>query len=48
MRARFSREETTRRWEMARDLMRGRDLRALLIFGHSGVNRHSQAKEQTP
>ncbi|HET6946936.1 MAG TPA: Xaa-Pro peptidase family protein [bacterium] len=43
MRARFSREEMARRWAMARDLMRGRDLRALLIFGHSGVNRHSQA-----
>ena len=47
MRARFSREEMARRWERARDLMRGRDLRALLIFG-PGVNRHSQAKEQTP
>lgn len=43
MRARFSPGEMARRWEMARALMRARDLRALIIFGHSGVNRHSQA-----
>ena len=32
-----------RRWELSRDLMREHELIGLLVFGHSGVNRHSQA-----
>jgi Xaa-Pro aminopeptidase len=32
-----------RRWELARGLMDRHDLRALLLFGNSGVNRHNQA-----
>lgn len=43
MRARFSRAEMARRWTLARHLMRAVDLQALIVFGHSGVNRHSQA-----
>lgn len=40
---RFSSGEMTRRWALARDLMRQRDLTGLLVFGNSGVNRHNQA-----
>jgi Xaa-Pro aminopeptidase len=32
-----------RRWRLARGLMDRHDLRALLLFGNSGVNRHNQA-----
>jgi Xaa-Pro aminopeptidase len=32
-----------RRWGLARRLMDRHDLRALLLFGNSGVNRHNQA-----
>jgi hypothetical protein len=32
-----------RRWALARALMHERDLVALLVFGHSSVNRHHQA-----
>jgi Xaa-Pro aminopeptidase len=32
-----------RRWRLARDLMCAHGLNGLLVFGHSGVNRHSQA-----
>jgi Xaa-Pro aminopeptidase len=32
-----------RRWDLARGLMDRHDLRALLLFGNSGVNRHNQA-----
>jgi Xaa-Pro aminopeptidase len=39
----FSPEEMTRRWALARELMDGEDLRALLVFGNSGANRHNQA-----
>jgi Xaa-Pro aminopeptidase len=39
----FSHEEMQRRWALARKLMDGEDLKALLIFGNSGVNRHNQA-----
>lgn len=41
--ARFSAEEMARRWRLARDLMARHDLRALVVFGNSGVNRHNQA-----
>lgn len=41
--AKFSRAEMQRRWALARALMHERDLVALLVFGHSGVNRHHQA-----
>lgn len=40
---RFSREEMTRRYELARGLMRERDLDFLVVFGNSGVNRHNHA-----
>ncbi|MDI6772729.1 MAG: hypothetical protein QME77_09115 [bacterium] len=40
---RFSVGEMARRWALARDLMRRRDLACLLVFGNSGVNRHNQA-----
>ncbi len=40
---RFSAGEMARRWALARDLMRRRDLAGLLVFGNSGVNRHNQA-----
>ena len=40
---RFSPAEMARRWELARGLMDRHDLRALLLFGNSGVNRHNQA-----
>jgi len=39
----FSPEEMARRWSLARLLMDEHDLKALLIFGNSGVNRHNQA-----
>jgi len=32
-----------RRWALARGLMRERELRGLVLFGHSGANRHHQA-----
>ncbi|MDR7484677.1 MAG: hypothetical protein QN187_05035 [Armatimonadota bacterium] len=38
--ARFSPAQMARRRSLARDLMRRRDLGALLVFGTSGVNRH--------
>jgi Xaa-Pro dipeptidase len=41
--ARFSPAEMARRWRLARRLMDRRGLRALLLFGNSGVNRHNQA-----
>jgi Xaa-Pro dipeptidase len=41
--ARFSPAEMARRWRLARGLMDRHDLRALLLFGNSGVNRHNQA-----
>ena len=40
---RFSAGEMARRWDLARGLMDRHDLRALLLFGNSGVNRHNQA-----
>ncbi|MBI3740577.1 MAG: aminopeptidase P family N-terminal domain-containing protein, partial [Chloroflexi bacterium] len=40
---RFSSAEFTRREQLARELMRRADLRALIIFGNSGINRHNQA-----
>lgn len=43
MRDRFSAGEMARRWALARDLMRRDNLRALVIYGNSGVNRHNQA-----
>lgn len=43
MRDRFSAGEMARRWALARGLMRRDDLRALVIYGNSGVNRHNQA-----
>ena len=36
-------KEMARRWDLARGLMDRHDLRALLLFGNSGVNRHNQA-----
>ncbi len=39
----FSPAEMSRRWALARGLMRQHDLGALLIFGNSGVNRHNEA-----
>ena len=41
--ARFTPAEMARRWDLARGLMDRHDLRALLLFGNSGVNRHNQA-----
>jgi Xaa-Pro aminopeptidase len=41
--ARFTPGEMARRWRLARGLMDRHDLRALLLFGNSGVNRHNQA-----
>ncbi|MFQ5855517.1 MAG: M24 family metallopeptidase [Anaerolineae bacterium] len=41
--AKFSPAEMSRRWALARDLMRRRDLVGLLVFGNSGVNRHNEA-----
>jgi Xaa-Pro dipeptidase len=41
--ARFTPAEMARRWDLARGLMDRHDLRALLLFGSSGVNRHNQA-----
>jgi Xaa-Pro dipeptidase len=41
--ARFTPAEMARRWRLARQLMDRHDLRALLLFGNSGVNRHNQA-----
>ncbi len=41
--AKFSAAEMQRRWTLARDLMSEWDLAGLLVFGHSGVNRHHQA-----
>jgi Xaa-Pro dipeptidase len=40
---RFTPAEMARRWDLARGLMDRHDLRALLLFGNSGVNRHNQA-----
>ncbi|MBE7555800.1 MAG: aminopeptidase P family protein [Anaerolineales bacterium] len=40
---RFSPAEMSRRWELARELMRRHNLAGLLIFGNSGVNRHNEA-----
>ena len=40
---RFSDSEFQRRNGLARDLMRRQGLRALVVFGNSGVNRHNQA-----
>ncbi len=40
---RFSPEEMNRRWAAARELMQAHDLRGLLVFGNSGVNRHNEA-----
>lgn len=40
---RFSPGEMRRRWALARNLMEREDVRALLVFGNSGVNRHNQA-----
>jgi Xaa-Pro dipeptidase len=40
---RFSRDEMTRRHELARGLMRELELDYLVIFGNSGVNRHNHA-----
>jgi Xaa-Pro aminopeptidase len=40
---RFSPQEMSRRWTLARELMRRHDIGALVIFGSSGVNRHNQA-----
>jgi Xaa-Pro aminopeptidase len=39
----FSAGEMSRRWSLARDLMRQHDLIGLLVFGNSGVNRHNEA-----
>ena len=39
----FSAEEMSRRWSLARNLMRQHDLIGLLVFGNSGVNRHNEA-----
>jgi Xaa-Pro aminopeptidase len=39
----FSPAEMTRRWSLARSLMRQHDLIGLLVFGNSGVNRHNEA-----
>lgn len=39
----FSPAEMSRRWGLARELMRRHDLNGLLIFGNSGVNRHNEA-----
>lgn len=41
--ARFSPAEVERRWALARNLMEGEGLDALVVFGNSGVNRHNQA-----
>ena len=41
--ASFTPAEMARRWRLARRLMDRHDLRALLLFGNSGVNRHNQA-----
>jgi Xaa-Pro aminopeptidase len=41
--ASFTPAEMARRWALARRLMDRHDLRALLLFGNSGVNRHNQA-----
>ena len=41
--ASFTPAEMARRWDLARRLMDRHDLRALLLFGNSGVNRHNQA-----
>jgi Xaa-Pro dipeptidase len=41
--ARFTPAEMARRWRLARQLMDRHELRALLLFGNSGVNRHNQA-----
>ena len=41
--ASFTAAEMARRWDLARRLMDRHDLRALLLFGNSGVNRHNQA-----
>lgn len=41
--AKFSPAEMSRRWALARELMRRHDLAGLLIFGNSGVNRHNEA-----
>src|ERR687885_1726257 len=40
---RFSSAEMERRFRLARDLMRERDLRALVVFGNSGVSRGNMA-----
>lgn len=40
---RFSSAEFSRRNALVRELMRANNLRALVIFGNSGVNRHNQA-----
>ncbi len=39
--ARFSPEEMTRRFALARGLMDDHELEALVLFGNSGVNRHN-------
>lgn len=39
----FSPAEMTRRWSLARDLMRRHELECLLVYGNSGANRHNQA-----
>ena len=41
--ASFTPAEMARRWGLARRLMDRHDLRALLLYGNSGVNRHNQA-----
>jgi Xaa-Pro aminopeptidase len=41
--AKFSPQEMSRRWSLARELMCRHDLAGLLLFGNSGVNRHNQA-----
>ena len=40
---RFSPSEFARRGRLARGLMERQDLRALILFGNSGINRHNQA-----
>jgi Xaa-Pro dipeptidase len=40
---RFSPAEMTRRYELARGLMREQELDYLVVFGNSGVNRHNHA-----
>jgi len=40
---RFSSDEMTRRYELARGLMRELDLDFLVLYGNSGVNRHNHA-----